>query len=118
MDTIFKSEEIEQLAQLIQKGFQSQAEYMDRRFADVDQRFEDVDRRFDAVDQRFAAMDQRFDAIDRRFDAMDQKFGVMAEKLDLHDRTMHSRDEFAAEEIGVLKKRVAAIEHHLGMARA
>lgn len=44
---------INELAVIINKGFQGQMDYMEKKFDAIDKRFEDVDKRFEDVDKKF-----------------------------------------------------------------
>lgn len=61
---------INDLAVMVQNGFNSIHSEMDTRFNLVDKKFEAVDRRFEQIESRF---DKRFDGIDARFERLESR---------------------------------------------
>jgi len=57
---------IEQLAVMINNGFENQMKHLDERFGKIDERFDKVDERFDKVDEHFDKVDERLDNLDAR----------------------------------------------------
>ena len=75
---------IEDLARMVQKGFEETAKRkeVDKRFDGVYKRFDGVDKRFDGVDKRFLEIDKRFDDVDKRFLEIDKRFDDVDKRFD------------------------------------
>jgi prefoldin subunit 5 len=70
---------IDELAIMVQKGFDETHREMRDGFKTVDKRFEQVDKRFEQVDKRFEQVDKRLDGMvtkaemNRRFDGLEDR---------------------------------------------
>jgi septal ring factor EnvC (AmiA/AmiB activator) len=70
---IIKNITTDDLAIIINKGFQGQTDYMDKKFEQVDKKFEQVDRRFEQVDKKFEQVDKKFEQVFKVLKVMDDK---------------------------------------------
>lgn len=52
---------IPELAKMINRGFQNNQDYMDKKFGEIDERFEQVDKRFEQIDKRFDKVETKLD---------------------------------------------------------
>ena len=82
----------EEMADMVKNAFQSNQEYMDKRFDAVDKKFDAVDKRFDAMDKRFDQVVQEIHKINLNavdvvhkedFDKLEDRVVVLEERADL-----------------------------------
>ncbi|MBM3205744.1 hypothetical protein FJZ41_02790 [Candidatus Shapirobacteria bacterium] len=66
-----KNISIDQLAQMVQRGFNETAVNMDRRFEHVDKRFDAVDKRLDKLEQGHEEIKLRLDNVAYRFELVE-----------------------------------------------
>ncbi|MBI2450980.1 MAG: hypothetical protein HYV52_01410 [Parcubacteria group bacterium] len=88
--------EIENLARIVAKGFES-----------VDKRFQRIDERFEQVDKRFEQVDRRFDRLEDRVVNIDSRLGVIERDVAEIRKHFVYRDEFedALARIELLEKK-------------
>jgi len=102
---------IEDLARIVQKGFEETQKEMDARFDEVDARFKEVDARFNEINRRFlkvydklAEASQERKEIRKRLDILEKGQQLILAKLE----KMVFRDEFEK-----LESRVKVLEEAL-----
>lgn len=66
-----KQTTINDLAEMVQRGFTEISNKMDKRFEGVGKRFEEVGKRFERVDDEFRRVHARLDSIDNRIASLD-----------------------------------------------
>ncbi len=76
-----KETTIDELAIMIQKGFESMDNKFSKKFEGIDKKFEGIDKKFEGIDKKFESIDKKFEGIDKKFEGIDKKFEVVHEEL-------------------------------------
>ena len=75
----------DELAVIINKGFQSQMDYMDKKFEAVDKKFEAVDKKFEVIDEKFNKVFKVLKVMDDKLDDV----GSVKHRVDYIETTLN-----------------------------
>jgi len=114
IENVATKDDIKSLIQMLDKRFQEQLQYMNKRFEDMNKRFEATDKKFEEqlhyIDKRFEAIDKKFEEqlhyIDKRFEAIDKKFEEQLQYVNTRFEDMNKRFE-------AIDKRFEELVHYL-----
>jgi archaellum component FlaC len=79
-----KNEEItkNELARMVQKGFQSMDEKMEKGFQSIDERFQGIDKRFQSMDEKVDRIDRRLSNVENQVDSLQRGQEKIHDRLD------------------------------------
>ena len=105
----------EDLAVIINSGFQNLTDTMNQRFAGVDTRLDKVENRLEKVETRLDGVETRLDGVETRLDGVETELSSLSQKITQIDlRTQNQIDE-QYERTHKLEKRTTVIEEHIGL---
>jgi septation ring formation regulator EzrA len=93
-----KETTIEDLARMVNSGFEESRKHADKRFEQVDKRFEQVDKRLNEIDKRLDRMDRRLVAIEDEQIEIKSKLDDVAYKSELKELDKKFEKRFLAME--------------------
>lgn len=77
---------IDQLALMVERGFNEVCERMDKGLKEVDERFDKVEDRLDKVEDRLDAVENKLDRIETRLDSLERRILAIEDILTEHGK--------------------------------